>query len=84
MSWLNSFVGGIEDGMKEKEGEAEGGYGMYYNYADPSLHRGEADHRYWMGNLGRVKALKELWDPEEVFMNPQTVESWAFREGDVL
>ncbi|KAL5327899.1 hypothetical protein ACEPPN_005605 [Leptodophora sp. 'Broadleaf-Isolate-01'] len=87
VEWLNAFVGDIEraevdakraaaGGSRGKLGGENGGglLGAYYNYADPSLGRGEeAGGRYWLTNYPLLKALKRKYDPDFVFMNPQTV-----------
>ncbi|KAG4441737.1 hypothetical protein IFR05_002780 [Cadophora sp. M221] len=88
IDWLNAFVGDIERaevdaqrvaaggaGNEGKGGNGGGGVlGAYYNYADPSLGRGEdSGGRYWLTNYPILKALKRRYDPDFVFMNPQTV-----------
>ncbi|KAK0104303.1 hypothetical protein ONS96_005392 [Cadophora gregata f. sp. sojae] len=70
IEWLNNFVDAI---LEAEEGAGEKKLGMYYNYADPSLGRREADGRYWLQNYPRLKAIKKEVDPKSVFMNPQTV-----------
>jgi FAD/FMN-containing dehydrogenase len=46
---------------------------MYINYADPGLSKSEAHHEYWLENYDRLSAIKTKYDPNEVFMNPQSV-----------
>ncbi|KAH7327392.1 hypothetical protein BKA65DRAFT_566835 [Rhexocercosporidium sp. MPI-PUGE-AT-0058] len=72
IDWLNDFVGGIE--RAEIASKGKGQLGTYYNYADPSLGRGDvAGGSYWLTNYPLLKALKKKYDPDFVFMNPQTV-----------
>jgi len=67
LSWLNAFVSDIE----AAEGNAK--LGMYYNYADPTLSKPEADAHYWLGNLERLEKVKKRVDPGLLFLNPQSV-----------
>ncbi|KAI1385212.1 putative glucooligosaccharide oxidase [Hypoxylon trugodes] len=49
-------------------------YGAYSNYADPSLSRHEAHTLYYGPELyTRLKAIKQKWDPKNVFENPQSI-----------
>lgn len=52
-----------------------GTLGMYINYADPGLSKSEAHTEYWLDNYDRLSAIKTKYDPNEVFMNPQSVNS---------
>lgn len=46
--------------------------GVYVNY--PELELGQSYARaYWGGNLGLLKGLKQQYDPENMFMNPQPI-----------
>jgi hypothetical protein len=66
ITWLNAFVRQIEIGEVEK-------LGMYYNYAGPTLGKAEADWRYLGENYERLEGIKRYWDPDMVFLNPQSV-----------
>ncbi|KPM34204.1 hypothetical protein AK830_g12369 [Neonectria ditissima] len=52
---------------------ADGEWGMYANYVDAELDAQTAQELYWGGNLARLKRLKAVLDPDEVFWNPQGV-----------
>lgn len=67
MAWLNPFVSDIEDAERNVT------FGMYYNYADPSLTKEEAHRNYWLQNYDRLAQIKRAVDPDLVFLNPQTV-----------
>ena len=67
MAWLNQFVSDIKDA------ESNINFGMYYNYADPSLSKDEAHKYYWLQNYERLAQIKSVVDPNLVFFNPQTV-----------
>lgn len=43
------------------------------NYADTSLNATQAHDRYWLGHYQRLTAVKKLYDPMQVFYNPQAV-----------
>jgi FAD/FMN-containing dehydrogenase len=67
MAWLNPFVSDIEAAERNIT------FGMYYNYADPSLSKHEVHEHYWLKNYERLAQIKRLVDPNLVFENPQTV-----------
>ena len=50
-------------------------FGMYYNYADPSLSAADAHKQYWLFNYERLSQIKAAVDPGLLFMNPQSVNS---------
>ncbi|KAK7429012.1 hypothetical protein QQZ08_004419 [Neonectria magnoliae] len=52
---------------------ADGEWGMYANYVDAELASETAQKLYWGDNLARLKRVKAVLDPEEVFRNPQGV-----------
>jgi hypothetical protein len=52
-----------------------GTLGMYINYADPGLSKSEAHNEYWLDNYDRLSAIKTKYDPNEIFMNPQSINS---------
>ncbi|KAI1370985.1 putative glucooligosaccharide oxidase [Hypoxylon crocopeplum] len=64
------FVNGLANAMTTHLPK----YGAYYNYTDPSLTREEAHKLYYGDELHkRLKVLKEKWDPDNVFANPQSI-----------
>lgn len=52
----------------------EGDYGMYANYSDSYLARGPAQKLYWGANLERLRQIKAIYDPNELFYYPQSIE----------
>ncbi|KAK3952252.1 glucooligosaccharide oxidase [Pseudoneurospora amorphoporcata] len=62
--WVKSFT----DHMKQEQ------WGMYINYADPTMKRAEAVGNYYGGSLARLQQVKVMYDPNEVFYFPQSVE----------
>jgi len=69
IAWLNPFVSEIQ------AAEPNTTFGMYYNYADPTLTPSEAHERYWLFNYERLSEIKSKFDPNLLFLNPQTVNS---------
>lgn len=67
--WLNAFIDDIQ------AAESQVTLGMYYNYADPTLSPEEAHERYWLDHYARLSVIKAAVDPDEVFENPQSVNS---------
>ncbi|KAH8654525.1 hypothetical protein BGZ60DRAFT_418700 [Tricladium varicosporioides] len=65
--FLNGWVDAIVSNMKTTK------FGMYINYADPSLSAATAQDLYWLGHLDTLKAIKTAVDPKNVFNNPQSV-----------
>ncbi|KAI1329037.1 Glucooligosaccharide oxidase [Xylariaceae sp. FL0255] len=51
-----------------------GDWGMYINYPDLSLNRTMAQELYFGESLPRLKELKALYDPDEVFYYPVSVD----------
>lgn len=46
-------------------------FGTYPGYVDPALSDGQ--EQYWGANLPRLREVKQRWDPNDVFHNPQSV-----------
>ncbi|KAK2765985.1 hypothetical protein FQN54_007500 [Arachnomyces sp. PD_36] len=67
------FLNGWVDAIQKAQGEET--LGMYINYADPTLTADEAHEKYWLGNYARLSELKDKYDPDQVFMNPQAINS---------
>ncbi|EPS40171.1 hypothetical protein H072_6036 [Dactylellina haptotyla CBS 200.50] len=49
-------------------------WGMYINYADPTLPSAEYGNDYWRVSYPRLRSIKSLYDPDDVFYNPQAVQ----------
>jgi hypothetical protein len=62
--WVSAFTKGVDASQ----------WGMYINYADPRLNRSEAQQVYYRQNLARLRTIKRLVDPHQVFDYPQAVE----------
>lgn len=52
---------------------ADGDWGMYANYLDTQLSNEEAVKRYYGKNLPRLRQLKAVYDPKDMFWNPQGI-----------
>jgi hypothetical protein len=66
-----SFMDGMVDTITKSMSNTT--FGMYYNYADPTLTTPEAHKSYWLDHYGRLVRIKEKFDPKSVFSNPQAV-----------
>ncbi|KAI1804654.1 putative glucooligosaccharide oxidase [Daldinia bambusicola] len=65
------FVNGLASAMTARLPH----YGAYSNYTDASLPREEANNLYYGGKMHRrLKRLKRILDPNNVFANPQSIE----------
>ena len=62
--WVKSFTDNLEPSQ----------WGMYINYADPTMSRTVAQENYYRTSLPRLKQLKAQYDPTELFYYPQAVE----------
>ncbi|EAA29277.3 Glucooligosaccharide oxidase [Neurospora crassa] len=67
-SFLDGWVKSFTDNMKQEQ------WGMYINYADPTMKRAEAVGNYYRSSLSRLQKVKAQYDPNEVFYYPQSVE----------
>ncbi|KAI0836182.1 putative glucooligosaccharide oxidase [Hypoxylon sp. FL0890] len=64
------FVNGLANSMTQHLPR----YGAYSNYTDPSLTREEAHKLYYGEELCKIlKDLKQKWDPDNMFANPQSI-----------
>ncbi|KAK0638554.1 hypothetical protein B0T16DRAFT_338471 [Cercophora newfieldiana] len=64
------FMSGLNDALASETP----GHGAYLNYIDPSYPREEALRVYYGEKThARLKALKEILDPGNVFSNPQSI-----------
>lgn len=52
-------------------------WGMYINYADARMTRDVAQKAYWGKNLRRLQQVKSVYDPNEVFYYPISVQPVA-------
>jgi len=62
------FIKGIFDTIEK---HVQGPLSTYAGYVDPTLV--DAQQQYWGPNLARLQQVKALWDPSDVFHNPQSV-----------
>ena len=67
-AFLEGFVGNVTASMQPDE------WGRYINYADSQLNRTAAERDYWGNNLPRLQRAKAMYDPDEVFYFPQSVQ----------
>lgn len=58
---------------------APAAFGTYPGYVDPDLP--DAPRQYWGANLPRLQEIKRMWDPADVFHNPQSVRPMPERSG---
>jgi len=70
-----SFLNGWVDAFTTKLDTNQ--WGMYINYADPTMTRTVAQQNYWRGALPRLQRIKAAVDPNDVFYFPQGVEPKA-------
>ncbi|KAI1411529.1 putative glucooligosaccharide oxidase [Hypoxylon sp. FL1857] len=64
------FVNGLANSMTQHLPR----HGAYSNYSDPSLTREEAHKLYYGEELYKtLKELKQKWDPDNIFANPQSI-----------
>ncbi|KAK0637404.1 hypothetical protein B0T17DRAFT_568097 [Bombardia bombarda] len=68
-SFLDGWVKSFTDNMDVSQ------WGMYINYADPTMNRTEAQNNYWRQSLPKLQQLKAQLDPNEVFYYPQSVQA---------
>nr|1ZR6_A Chain A, glucooligosaccharide oxidase [Sarocladium strictum]2AXR_A Chain A, glucooligosaccharide oxidase [Sarocladium strictum] len=76
--FMQGFVATIEDTLPEDR------KGKYFNYADTTLTKEEAQKLYWRGNLEKLQAIKAKYDPEDVFGNVVSVEPIAYLEQKLI
>ncbi|KAK0709174.1 hypothetical protein B0T26DRAFT_720658 [Lasiosphaeria miniovina] len=67
-SFLDGWVKTFTDGLTTSQ------WGMYINYADPTMSRADAQNVYYRQSLNKLKVLKAQYDPTEVFYYPQSIE----------
>ncbi|ETS86733.1 hypothetical protein PFICI_00561 [Pestalotiopsis fici W106-1] len=65
-----TFLQGLNDAMTEKLPASH----MYQNYVDPTLTRDEAHAQYYTPEIvTRLQQIKAAYDPDNVFVNPQSI-----------
>lgn len=70
IEFMDGLNGAITDVLEEEGVE----YGAYINYADPTLGADEANHLYYGDEIvSRLKGLKGVLDPGNVFAHPQSI-----------
>ncbi|KAF4991022.1 hypothetical protein FGRMN_8101 [Fusarium graminum] len=63
------------DGVHERiQRSAPGARTTYAGYIDAWIDRDAAQKLYWADNLPQLREIKKVWDPEDIFQNPQSVE----------
>lgn len=75
-----------EDAIRFVEGLSKAlgpGHGASNNYADASLHSGEAQKLYYGGKLDGLMRLKSKLDPQDVFSHPQSIQGVKLEGDDV-
>lgn len=65
-----NFLRGIVSTIRRS---VAGDLSTYAGYVDPEYAEGEAQRQYWGPNLDRLMAVKRVWDPSNLFNNPQSV-----------
>jgi FAD/FMN-containing dehydrogenase len=66
------FLDGLNEVVLENAGDKDKEFGSYPGYVDPYLDN--ARDMYWRGNYERLREIKKVRDPDQVFRNPQSVE----------
>ncbi len=66
-SFLDGWVKTFTDNLSRDQ------WGMYINYADPTLNRADAERLYYGQNLAKLQQLKAQLDPTELFYYPQAI-----------
>ncbi|KAK3402558.1 hypothetical protein B0T20DRAFT_398576, partial [Sordaria brevicollis] len=64
---IQNFVGNVTDRIPEEE------WGMYVNYPDPLMSRETAMRNYWGAHLERLRRVKGMVDPGDLFSYSQGV-----------
>ena len=69
---IEPFVEGLNDALPNAMPDAE--WDQYINYIDPNLSAAEAHEAYFGADVyGRLLALKQQYDPQLTFWNPQAI-----------
>ncbi|KAF1810406.1 FAD-binding domain-containing protein [Eremomyces bilateralis CBS 781.70] len=71
--WSIEVADGLTAAIMDAMPSAE--FGMYMNHVDPTLNKEEVIKYYYGGETlyTRLQKAKAVWDPEEVFWNPQSI-----------
>jgi len=67
-SFLNGWVDAFTKNLNSSQ------WGMYINYADPTMNRTYAQDVYWRQSLPKLQRVKGQVDPADVFYYPQGVQ----------
>lgn len=62
--WVEAFTNNLDASQ----------WGMYINYADPTMDRATAQRNYWRQSLPRLQQIKAAVDPKDLFYYPQGVQ----------
>jgi Berberine and berberine like len=68
LGFLNGWVDAFTRNLDESQ------WGMYINYADPTMNRTYAQQVYYRDSLPRLQRIKAAVDPNEVFYYPQAIQ----------
>lgn len=64
------FVEGVQARIRDGAPDAST---TYAGYIDPTLDREAANEFYWGEHVPRLRQIKQKWDPEGIFRNPQSI-----------
>ena len=64
------FVEGVQERIRDGAPDAST---TYAGYIDPTLDREAANEFYWGEHVPRLRQIKQKWDPEGIFRNPQSI-----------
>jgi len=68
LGFLNGWVDAFTKNLNESQ------WGMYINYADPTMNRTYAQQTYYRQSLPKLQQIKAAYDPDEVFYYPQAIQ----------
>ncbi|KAJ6439007.1 6-hydroxy-D-nicotine oxidase [Purpureocillium lavendulum] len=68
---MREFAEGVHNRIRRGAPNANS---TYAGYVDRTLSRKAAQEFYWSSQLPRLREVKKIWDPDDVFHNPQSVD----------
>ncbi|KAH8900104.1 FAD-binding domain-containing protein [Thozetella sp. PMI_491] len=68
LGFLNGWVDSFTKNLKDSD------WGMYINYADPTMNRTYAQQVNYRNSLPRLQKIKAALDPNDLFYYPQSIE----------
>jgi len=66
--FLNGWVKAFTDNLTPSQ------WGMYINYADPTMNQTEAQTNYYRDSLLKLQRVKAQVDPNQLFYYPQSIQ----------